>query len=131
VTVLIIDDEEMIRDLTRKILNHAGFEVLTADSGLAGIRLYAECHATIDLVLLDLTMDDIPGIETLKKLREITPDLPCIISSGQLVNRSEIPDDLNHNLYFLQKPYRSKQLTETIQQALEKAGKRSEPRQQP
>ena len=79
--ILIIDDEEMIRDLTENILTRAGFDVLTADSGQSGLELFSENFHQIDLVLLDLTMDDIPGMEILKRIREISPHLPCIISS--------------------------------------------------
>ena len=121
VTVLIIDDEAMIRDLVQNILTFAGFEVLTAETGQSGIRLFAEHHSLIDLILLDLIMDDLPGIETLKKLREISPDVPCIISSGQAPDPREIPSELNANVYFLQKPYRAGQLTDMCHQAMRQA----------
>ncbi len=117
-TVLIIDDEEMIRDLAQKILMRAGFDVLTAESGQSGVQLYAERHSQIDLVLLDLTMEDMPGLETLKKLREVSPDLPCLISSGHGPRVYEVPEELNHNVSFLQKPYRANQLTDAVNQVL-------------
>jgi len=118
VTVLVIDDEEMIRTLTQKILLRAGFDVLTAESGQRGVQLYSERSGQIDLVLLDLTMDDIPGVEVLRKIREISGDLPCIISSGQPPGTDEIPDELQRNVYFLQKPYRANQLSDMVGQIL-------------
>lgn len=117
-TVLVIDDEEMIRTLTQKILLRAGFDVLTAESGQRGVQLYSERSGQIDLVLLDLTMDDIPGVEVLRKIREISGDLPCIISSGQPPGTDEIPDELQRNVYFLQKPYRANQLSDMVGQIL-------------
>jgi two-component system cell cycle sensor histidine kinase/response regulator CckA len=117
-TVLIIDDEEMIRDLAQKILLRAGFDVLTAPTGQSGVQLYAERHSQIDLVLLDLTMGDMPGLETLKKLREVSPDLPCLISSGHAPRGFELPEELKHNVHFLQKPYRANQLTAAVNQML-------------
>lgn len=115
--ILVIDDEEMIRSLTQRILiraGFAGFDVLTAESGQSGLKLFPENFHQINLVLLDLTMDDMPGIETLKRIREISPGLPCIISSGQEPGPNELPDELNRNVCFLQKPYRTKQLLEMV-----------------
>lgn len=126
-TILVIDDEEMIRELAQSILRHAGFEVLTAESGQSGIRLYAEGTSLIDLVMLDLTMDDMSGVETLRRLREVSPDLPCIISSGQAPDLSDIPQELSRHVYFLQKPYRASQLAEMCHQAV--AGVRKQPEQ--
>jgi two-component system cell cycle sensor histidine kinase/response regulator CckA len=116
VRILVIDDEEMIRDLAQRILTQAGFDVLIAESGQSGLKLFSEKFYLIDLVLLDLTMDDMPGIETLERIREISPDLPCIISSGQEPGANELPDKLNQNVCFLQKPYRAKQLLEMVNQ---------------
>lgn len=114
--ILVIDDEEMIRSLAQRILARAGFDVLAVESGQGGLKLFSENFHQIDLVLLDLTMDDMPGIETLKRIREISPDLPCIISSGQEPGPNELPDELNRNVCFLQKPYRTKQLLEMVSQ---------------
>ena len=121
--VLVIDDEEMIRDLAQKILTKAGYNVLLAESGQDGFRLYSENSHKIDLVLLDLIMEDVPGVETLQRIRKISPDVPCIISSGQAPTPGDIPDELNRNTYFLQKPYRAGQLTEMVKQiAVEVSG---------
>lgn len=121
--ILVIDDEEMIRDLAQRILTRAGFDVLTAESGQSGFKLFYENFHQIDLVLLDLTMDDMPGIETLKRIREISPGLSCIISSGQEPGPNELPDELNRNVCFLQKPYRAMQLSEMVSQILSQVGK--------
>lgn len=121
--ILVIDDEEMIRSLAQKILTRAGFEVLTAESGYSGLTLMSEKPHQIDLVLVDLTMDDMPGVETLRRIREIRPGLPCIISSGQTPTPDELPDELNRNVRFLQKPYRAKQLAEMVDQILSEVGK--------
>ena len=123
VRILVIDDEEMIRSLAQRILTRGGFDVLTAESGQSGLKLFSENFHQIDLVLLDLTMDDMPGIETLKRIREISPGLPCIISSGQEPGPNELPDELNRNVCFLQKPYRAMQLSEMVSQILSQVGK--------
>ena len=121
--ILVIDDEEMIRSLAQRILTREGFDVLTAESGQSGLKLFSENYYQIDLILLDLTMDGIPGVDTLKRIREISPNLPCIISSGQEPGPNELPDELNQNVCFLQKPYRAKQLSEMVNQILSQVGK--------
>jgi len=123
VRILVIDDEEMIRSLAQRILTREGFDVLTAESGQSGLKLFSENYYQIDLILLDLTMDGIPGVDTLKRIREISPNLPCIISSGQEPGPNELPDELNQNVCFLQKPYRAKQLSEMVNQILSQVGK--------
>ncbi len=123
VRILVIDDEEMIRSLAQRILTREGFDVLKAESGQSGLKLFSEKFYQIDLILLDLTMDGIPGVETLKRIREISPNLPCIISSGQEPGPNELPDELNQNVCFLQKPYRTKQLLEMVSQILSQVGK--------
>jgi DNA-binding NtrC family response regulator len=123
VRILVIDDEEMIRSLAQRILIRAGFDVFTAESGQSGLKLFSENFHQIDLVLLDLTMDGIPGVETLKRIREISPNLPCIISSGQEPGPNELPYELNQNACFLQKPYRTKQLLEMVSPLLSEVGK--------
>jgi CheY-like chemotaxis protein len=114
VKVLVIDDEAMIRDLAIKVLTRAGVEVLAADSGLAGIQMYAQNQNAIDIVILDFSMPGITGLETLQGLRELSPTLPCIMSSGFVMDSSQIPPELRPNVFFLQKPYRSKVLVTTL-----------------
>lgn len=121
--ILVIDDEEMIRSLAQRILIRAGFDVLTAESGQSGLKLFSENFHQIDLVLLDLTMDGILGVDTLKRIRETSPNLPCIISSGQEPGSNELPYELNRNVCFLQKPYRTKQLLEMVSPLLSEVGK--------
>ncbi|MDH3890398.1 MAG: response regulator [candidate division Zixibacteria bacterium] len=118
--VLVVDDEDMILSLATKILTRQGYEVVTAYSGDEGLKLYAQQTDQIDLLLLDLTMPGISGLETLRRARKITPGLPCIISSGQLTDQDHIPDELMGGLHFLQKPYRADQLSSLVKEILSK-----------
>ena len=115
-TVLIIDDEEVIHLLAERILTNAGHAVVVAKSGTEGIRIFREQSAQIGAVLLDAFMPGLTGAETLRRLREINPDLPCIFSSGSVEAESELTPDLRTSTWFLQKPYQARELSTMIDQ---------------
>jgi CheY-like chemotaxis protein/nitrogen-specific signal transduction histidine kinase len=81
-TVLVVDDEELIRDLASGMIRHFGFSILTASDGGEAIRLYRQHKDEIACVLLDLTMPQMGGDETCRALRRINPDVRVILSSG-------------------------------------------------
>lgn len=78
--ILIIDDEEPIRGILRKMLEEAGYEVFDASDGLVGISLYRE--NLIDLLILDLVMPGKSGIDVILELRRDFPDAKIITISG-------------------------------------------------
>ncbi len=112
--VLVVDDEEVILSLVTKILTRQGHQVIIAYSGDEGLKLYAQQSDQVDLLLIDQTMPGLSGLETVRRVREISPELPCIISSGQIADRDNIPDDLKSGLHFLLKPYRANQLSDLV-----------------
>jgi len=116
--ILVIDDEKMIRDLAEKILKRAGYEVLLAENGTVGIDLFSKYKDDIHLIILDIYMEGLSGIDTLRQLKEISSDIPCIISSGNPNDLENIPAELNKNLRFLGKPYRAHQLTDIVKDIL-------------
>ncbi|MEE2832020.1 MAG: response regulator [Candidatus Latescibacterota bacterium] len=81
-TLLIIEDEDVVRETTRRLLERQGFHVLAADSGPAGLKIVAEGDACIDLVLLDLSMPTMSGHEVLAELRRLQPDIKVVIVTG-------------------------------------------------
>jgi len=78
--ILVIDDETQIRDMMKKILEGAGYEVTVAASGLEGVELYATIKA--DLVITDIIMPDREGIGTIMEIRGDYPDAKIIAMSG-------------------------------------------------
>lgn len=116
--ILIVDDEEMILSIATKILKRQGYKVVTALSGEEGLQVCSEQSDQIDLMILDLTMPGLSGIETLRRVRQTCPDLPCIISSGHNDDWDDIPENLKAGVHFLQKPYRADQLTELVNSIL-------------
>jgi CheY-like chemotaxis protein len=81
-TVLVVDDEEIIRTTAQRMIEHAGFLVLTARDGEEATELYRKRQAEVVCVVLDLTMPKRGGEETLRELRKICPDVRVILSSG-------------------------------------------------
>ena len=80
-TVLVIDDEEPVRQVASEILGYLGYTVVMAGSGEDGVKLVREGMRP-DVVLLDVIMPGMNGFQTLRKLRETEPDLPILICTG-------------------------------------------------
>ena len=112
--VLVVDDEEMIRALAEKVLRRAGFEVLTAETGHRAVELLSGNLNKIAVILIDMSMPDMTGFETIRSLRALSPGIPCIISSGHDVGPDDVPEDISDNIGFLQKPYRSQMLASIV-----------------
>jgi CheY-like chemotaxis protein len=81
-TVLVVDDEELIRSYSSSALEHYGYDVLLARDGAEAIRLFQEKGDQIGLVLLDVAMPGMDGSQTLERIREIRPDVPVVVCSG-------------------------------------------------
>jgi len=80
--VLVVDDEPVVREMTKKTLERYGYTVLVADGGLAAIDILKRHPGKIDLALLDLSMPGMSGEETLPELKKIRPDVKVLVSSG-------------------------------------------------
>jgi PAS domain S-box-containing protein len=117
-TILLVDDEEIIRQMVGTMLEMFGFKVLLAADGLAALDLYRLHSSEIDCVLLDLTMPKMDGEQTLFQLRQLNPQLRVIMSSG--FGEQDISDKLLSKgvAAFIQKPYQMQQLEETIRRVL-------------
>jgi CheY-like chemotaxis protein len=110
--IIVVDDEPIIRSLARRILQRAGYEVLEAENGYQCLRIFEENRPDVVMVVLDQRMDGLTGLETLERLRQMEPELPCILSSGQATGPDDIPSSLNNNISLLQKPYRADALSQ-------------------
>lgn len=117
-SILVVDDEEMICSLAKRILAREGYDVLTATSGQEGLELFTGQSEAIAMVLLDMYMDGLSGIETLRRIREIDPGMPCIFSSGQNFQTEDLPSDLQEGVRFLEKPYRFSELSDMVSSML-------------
>ena len=116
--ILVVDDEEIIRLLAVRILSKAGYEVQTAANGAQAIE---ELEADVDrirLAIVDQKMAGPSGVETIRRLRLLKADLPCIVSSGGQFALSDLPDELTVRTHLLGKPYRPADLIEVVRIAL-------------
>lgn len=116
--IIVVDDEPIIRSLARRILQRAGYEVLEAEDGYQCLKFFSENRDEVAMVVLDECMDGLTGLQTLAKLREMEPGLPCILSSGQATSPDDVPSGLNTKLSLLQKPYRADALSRMAEQLL-------------
>ena len=117
-TVLLIDDENLVRNVARATLEFHGYSVFEAEHGADAIEIFREHARQIDLVLLDLTMPVMTGEQTLLHLRRMRGDVAVLLSSG--FSRSEATRRFGAaNLAgFLQKPYTAAQLTKAVRDAM-------------
>jgi two-component system, cell cycle sensor histidine kinase and response regulator CckA len=114
--ILIADDEPMIRQLASTVLTHLGYQVTAVADGAAAVEAATFGDAKFDLVLLDLTMPRMGGLEALDAIRARWPHIPVIIASGYSNDRfgAMLP-----NVTFLDKPFSPTVLGRTVRQVLE------------
>lgn len=114
-TVLLVDDEPMIRDLGRAVLSRAGFRVLTADDGAEAVEVFSRQPEEIDLVILDVTMPRMSGRDAFRHMIACCPTARIMFSTGYSA------DDLvevDGSVGLLGKPYRPQELVSAVRDAL-------------
>ena len=116
--MLVVDDEEIVRNSASRMIEHAGFTVLTASDGEDAISLYRENQKKIVCVLLDLTMPKMNGEETFRELRRISPDVRVILSSGYSEEAATASFSPLGLAGFIQKPYQLDTMVATLREAV-------------
>lgn len=120
-TILIVDDEQFIRDTISDILRDNGYSVIEASNGVDALHLYAARKNEIDLVITDLGMPGISGEELFVKLQEINPEVKAIVSTGYLEHLTK-SDMLELGvLEVIQKPFNIVHILAVVRAALDKA----------
>jgi two-component system cell cycle sensor histidine kinase/response regulator CckA len=115
-TVLVVDDEEMVRSVAKAILEQAGFEVLTAANGIEALNVFGRQPDGVDAVLLDLTMPELSGEQVLRELRGIRADVPVILSSGYHDPEAVHRLTGSGHTGFVHKPYRPTVLVDKLRE---------------
>lgn len=118
-TVLVVDDERIIRTLAQRTLERVGFTVLTAVDGEEGLSVLGENAQNVTAVVLDMTMPRMNGEETFAEMRRIRPDLRVILSSGNSEQDTLSRFGEKGLAGFIQKPYRADLLIEKVRQAIQ------------
>lgn len=117
-TILVIDDENLVRITAQMMLEECGYQIYSAESGEKGIALYEHYHQEIDGVLLDMAMPELSGKDVFKRLIEINPDVKVILASGFKHDR-RIKEALELGVkQFIEKPYTLQKLSETVHNVL-------------
>ncbi|MCX7045455.1 MAG: PAS domain S-box protein [Candidatus Sumerlaeota bacterium] len=119
-TILIVDDEDSVRTLAKRMVERCGFKVLTAAHGQEALHLYRQHAPDIICVLMDLTMPHMDGEEAFREMRRVRPDVRVVLSSGY--NEQEITQRFAGKglAGFIQKPYQMAALSEILRKALTK-----------
>jgi PAS domain S-box-containing protein len=118
-TLLIVDDEEIIRQLGADILEDVGYKILLASRGEEAIEIYSRRKEEIALVILDVVMPGLGGKKTFLKLREINPKVRILLSSGYSLD-GEVGEILKEGVGGLvQKPYRDEELIAKVREVLD------------
>ncbi|MGV8056842.1 MAG: PAS domain S-box protein [Smithellaceae bacterium] len=119
-TILLVDDEKMVLEMSRDLLKSLGYRVYAVGSGQEAIAVYMEKRNKIDLVILDMILPGIPGGDTFDRLREINSDIRVILCSGYSIdgNAQKIMDRGCNG--FIQKPFSIKDLSQKLREVLSK-----------
>jgi len=118
-TILVVEDDDTVRELVSEILKHQGHRILTARNGGDALQLVRKYEDKIDLLITDMVMRRIDGIMLSKKIRTILPDIRIILMSGygeDVIRQEELG-----GIAFLPKPFLPRELTEKVDAVLSAA----------
>ena len=116
---LLVDDERLVRIILQRMLEQLGFEVLVAEDGLQAIEIFRAAAPEIRVVVLDMMMPKLNGLETLRELRGIEPSIKVLLASGFSRQAIAMPLDKGGADAFLQKPVQLEDLRTKLYQILE------------
>lgn len=117
-TILVVDDEDVFREMLKDVLEYLGYEVLTARNGKEGIDVFTSNQSTIDLVILDMNMPVMGGRELFKELKRLQPGVKALLATGFTLNE-EAQTLMDEGVKgFIQKPFRMDTISKAIDDVL-------------
>ena len=119
--VLLVEDEPDVLKMTARVLRDGGYEVLEAENGRAALELLEEYRKRCDLLVTDVAMPQIDGIELAARLRRTHPHLPVVFTSGHVGDESLHSGLLGPESAFLLKPFPPDALIASVRSLLDKA----------
>jgi len=117
-TILLVEDDESVRQMTTSMLEKVGYDVLVAESSQAAVRLCEDRNVHIDIVLSDIIMPGMNGKDMMDKITSIRPGIKTLYTSGyssEIISRQGL---IEGNMHFIQKPFSLKVLNEKIKEVL-------------
>ena len=116
--ILIVDDEAAVRKVCALMLRHFGFDAIVAADGVEGLKLYNERHEEICLVLSDVSMPNMGGMEMVRTLFETYPHPNVIMMSGRDLS-DLIPEEVKKLCSVIEKPFSPRQLIAAVKKCLD------------
>ena len=117
-SILLVDDESMVLEVGEQLLQALGYQVTTASSGQAAIKIYTQLMDRIDLVILDMIMPQMGGSDTFDRIKTINPDVKVLLSSGYSID-GQATSILNRGCQgFIQKPFSVNVLAKKLREVL-------------
>jgi two-component system cell cycle sensor histidine kinase/response regulator CckA len=126
-TILIVEDEELLRDLVRDVLSRAGYSILLAKDGEEAVKVYTKRMASISLVLSDMGLPRISGEEAFKELQAINPTVKVIFCTGFIQEDKKASLIASGALDVIHKPYTISELLRSVRDALDGTGRIQDP----
>jgi len=120
-TILLVDDEQVIIDVARDMLEMLGYQVIVAQDGQHAIDIYTQQKDEIALVILDVVMPGLSGADVFQALKAINPKVKVILASGYIMSRQIAAVMAQGCRAFMSKPYRLEDLAEKIREIIDKA----------
>ena len=117
-TILLVEDEDVILRTTKRILESLGYRVIATDSPQDALRIAAERHGQIDLLLTDVIMSGMNGPELVRHLQDTQPAIRHLFMSGYTANLLEEQGVKENNAHFIQKPFSRNALAHKVKETL-------------
>ncbi len=118
-TILLVEDEKTVRDLVSKVLKRSGYEVMVASNGQEALDVMRQNDIEINLVLTDVLMPKMGGVELAQQLQQFSPGMPILFMSGYTDGALLETNSLKSNAAFLQKPFTPQDLTQKLRALLD------------
>ncbi len=120
-TILLVEDEDLVRRFTQRSLEAAGYSVIEAADGDAAVAAFRAASGEVDLLVTDVVMPRVGGVELFDRLRVEKPDLPVLYISGYTENAIVHHGVLASGVNFLQKPFTARQIARRVREILDAA----------
>ena len=120
-TLLLAEDDEIVRNLTERILQQAGYTILLAKNGLEAMDLFYTHQARIAMLVLDVVMPQMSGRAVYEKVKKMKPEIPILFTSGHNTEMLETRFITREGLKMLPKPYNPNELLTTVREMLDRA----------
>lgn len=116
--ILVVDDEEIVRNLAERMLIKAGYQVVSCENGEEALRLYRTAIGAIDLVVLDMMMPKMNGHDTFAAMKQFNPDVKVLLMSG--FSDRDVQGDLTEGIVgFIHKPFQMRTFLMKVRSALD------------